>query len=462
MKIIISKRILFILPVAFLLAFAYAPQTEAVTLQYWCENNGGTWEFFYQTCRVPGNAAVYLSTLDIGIGQTLYIPETGRILIHGYGSKINNAGTITNYGTINNHDSGIINNQNYGTINNRYTGTINNYYHGYIFNYNIINNSNTIYNAGTITNYDRIENDGTIDNDYIINNNNTFSNDGTIDNDYIINNTKTFRNSGTINNYSGTFNNYDTINNYSGTVENGGTINNNDGTIDNRGIIINNNSGTIDNYDIIFNACTASFINLGTFSGNPIVEEALLGDPELAAIESKITASDAETDDRFGTVVEISGDTAIVGAYRDDDSGENSGSAYIFRYDGSIWVQEAKLTASDGAASDNFASSVSIRGDTAIVAADRDDDSGVSSGSAYVFRYNGSDWIEEAKLTASDAAASDYFGSGVAINGNTAFVGASLDDDSGENSGSEFRLRLCIQVRRYQFRVGSRSQINRQ
>ena len=65
----------------------------------------------------------------------------------------------------------------------------------------------------------------------------------------------------------------------------------------------------------------------------------------------------------------ISGDYAIVGSRYDDDKGSNSGSAYIFKYDGTNWTQEAKLTASDGQADDRFGEAVSIQDDIAIIGA---------------------------------------------------------------------------------------------
>ncbi len=75
------------------------------------------------------------------------------------------------------------------------------------------------------------------------------------------------------------------------------------------------------------------------------------------AAEVKLTASDGAADDYFGYSVSISGDYAIVGAYYDDDSGSNSGSAYIFKRDGTSWGEQAKITASDGAAGDLFGAS---------------------------------------------------------------------------------------------------------
>ncbi len=157
--------------------------------------------------------------------------------------------------------------------------------------------------------------------------------------------------------------------------------------------------------------------------------------------EQKLLASDGAVNDRFGTVVSISGDTAIVGASLDDDNGLDSGSAYVYRWNGLLWVEEQKLLASDRAAGDLFGSSVFINGNTAIVGAQGDDDNGDSSGSAYIYRWNGVSWLEEQKLVASDGALLDRFGVSVCIRADRAIVGSSFDDDNGSNSGAAFIYR---------------------
>ena len=81
----------------------------------------------------------------------------------------------------------------------------------------------------------------------------------------------------------------------------------------------------------------------------------------------------------------MSGSRAVIGAAGDDDAGSFSGSAYVFRFSGSGWTEQAKLAASDGAASDQFGGSVAVSGATAMVGARADDDGGSNSGSAYVF-----------------------------------------------------------------------------
>ena len=154
--------------------------------------------------------------------------------------------------------------------------------------------------------------------------------------------------------------------------------------------------------------------------------------------QAKLTASDAAAGDEFGRSVSMSGDTAIVGAFRDNDAGPDSGSAYVFTRSGTTWTQQAKLTASDAAAGDEFGRSVSISGDTIIVGANSNDSVGPDSGAAYVFTRSGTTWTQQAKLTASDASAGDFFGYSVSISGDTAIVGANLDDDAGSSSGSAY------------------------
>lgn len=138
-----------------------------------------------------------------------------------------------------------------------------------------------------------------------------------------------------------------------------------------------------------------------------------------------LTAPDGFRGDVFGYFVSLSGNVALVGAPEDDDNGEQSGSAYVFRYNGSTWVLEAKLKASDGNAWDYFGYGVSVSGDVALVGAFGDDDGGLDAGAAYVFRYDGSSWQEETILRSIETVPGDYFSYGsVALQGNTAMVGA--------------------------------------
>jgi len=148
--------------------------------------------------------------------------------------------------------------------------------------------------------------------------------------------------------------------------------------------------------------------------------------------QANLTASDGSENDDFGRSVSIDGNTLVIGART---------GAYVFHWDGSTWTQEQKLTAGDGAAGDVFGGSVSISGDTVVVGARGDDDNGESSGSAYVFYQDqgGADnWGQVQKLTASDGSAGDWLGYPVSISGDTLVVGARNDDDNGSNSGSAY------------------------
>ena len=153
---------------------------------------------------------------------------------------------------------------------------------------------------------------------------------------------------------------------------------------------------------------------------------------------AKLRANDGAAFDAFGISVSIDSTRIIAGAMLDDDLGANSGSAYAFEKQGSSWLQTAKLRANDGAARDKFGIGVSISGTTAVIGANHDDDKGTDSGSAYVFRDTGPSWTQTAKLLARDGAAFDDFGFQVAIGGDTALVGARLDDDLGDASGGAY------------------------
>ncbi len=162
--------------------------------------------------------------------------------------------------------------------------------------------------------------------------------------------------------------------------------------------------------------------------------------------QAKITANDGETWDSFGFSVAISGDYVVVGAHGNDDAGTDSGSAYIFKRDGDAWNEQANITASDSAADDNFGRNVAISGEYVVVGAHGNDDAGTDSGSAYIFKRNETGWTEQAKITASDGAADDYFGVSVAISGDCAVVGANGDDDAGSYSGSSYIYDIWIGI----------------
>ncbi|MCE2459144.1 MAG: FG-GAP repeat protein, partial [Dehalococcoidia bacterium] len=142
-----------------------------------------------------------------------------------------------------------------------------------------------------------------------------------------------------------------------------------------------------------------------------------------------LTASDGERSDELGYSVSIDGDTVVAGAWKDDVSGDDKGSAYVFVKPVGGWAdasETAKLTALDGGDGDKLGRSVAVDGDTVVVGASGDDDEGSNSGSVYVYTKPATGWAdatENTKLTASDGASGDILGSSVAVDGDTVVAG---------------------------------------
>ncbi len=161
---------------------------------------------------------------------------------------------------------------------------------------------------------------------------------------------------------------------------------------------------------------------------------------------ARLTADDGAAGDSFGRSVAIDGDIVVVGAPSNDIGGNRQGSAYVFRKTGSGWTdmaQTAKLIAGDGTTGDWFGSSVAISGDTIVVGADSAHAGGSSRpGAVYIFLMPSSGWtnmIQTAKLTASDGADQDRFGGSIAIDNDTVVVGADGTNTNGHvNQGKAY------------------------
>jgi hypothetical protein len=158
--------------------------------------------------------------------------------------------------------------------------------------------------------------------------------------------------------------------------------------------------------------------------------------------QAKLLPADGDGDDQFGVGIALDGNTAVIGAYLDDDDGPLSGSAYVFVRAGEVWTEQAKLQPADGGFSDHFGYAVSLDGDTAVIGARHHDANGQNSGSAYVFARAGGIWAEMTKVSPADGDALDFFGRSVALDGNSAVIGAIGDDDNGDDSGSVYVFRL--------------------
>ena len=178
--------------------------------------------------------------------------------------------------------------------------------------------------------------------------------------------------------------------------------------------------------------------------------------------KQKIVASDRGGNDYFGWSVSISGNYVLIGAYQEDHdtSGINplygAGSSYLFeRNPTGVWVEKQKIVASDRGGNDYFGVSVSISGNYAVIGAYREDQdtAGMNTlndaGSAYLFERNSIGvWVEKQKIVASDRASTDRLGWSVSISGNNAVIGAYQEDHdtSGvntlSNAGSAYVFEL--------------------
>jgi hypothetical protein len=150
--------------------------------------------------------------------------------------------------------------------------------------------------------------------------------------------------------------------------------------------------------------------------------------------DSKVTPLDAPSVRLFGHAVALTGDTAVISEIADPGL---VGAAYIFERVGAVWIQTAKFTASDAVNRDFFGASVTLVDDLALVGASCD----ITPGKAYVFEKpvgGWSDTTETARLTPSDGAPNDQFGSAVSIANDTAVVGAPADHHAGAVVGSVY------------------------
>ena len=159
------------------------------------------------------------------------------------------------------------------------------------------------------------------------------------------------------------------------------------------------------------------------------------------AQKAKLQADDAAPGARLGWDVDVDGSTIIAGAPLSAAPERNSGAAYIFKWQGGDWVQVAKLTPEDGDGGDVFGTSVDVSKSLVIVGASKDENDVKKrgSGSAYIFSDVGDVYTQEAKLTADELQENANFGLTVALDVNRALVGApSTDTKVGNDSGAAY------------------------
>ena len=145
-------------------------------------------------------------------------------------------------------------------------------------------------------------------------------------------------------------------------------------------------------------------------------------------------AADAQSDDRFGYAVDLSGENLLVigSPYHD----EQKGAVYVYEQEGGTWAQKAKLQADDAAPKARLGWDVGVDGNTIIAGAPLSAAPQRNSGAAYIFKQQGGDWVQVAKLIPEDGDGGDIFGTSVDISKSRVIVGASKDENDANRYGS--------------------------
>lgn len=138
----------------------------------------------------------------------------------------------------------------------------------------------------------------------------------------------------------------------------------------------------------------------------------------------KLTASDGAGGDDFASALAMSGTTAIIGSPYAGGANPQQGAAYVFTSTGGVWSESQKLIADDGASFDDFGAALALEGDNVVIGSQYAGGANPYQGAAYVFTASGGTWTQAAKLTASDGMSSDAFGEAIALDGSTVAVGA--------------------------------------
>jgi len=157
-----------------------------------------------------------------------------------------------------------------------------------------------------------------------------------------------------------------------------------------------------------------------------------------AQCDAPLSPSDVMPSDNFGISVALSGNVAIVGAPLHDALGTNAGAAYVFLWNGTTWVQQQVLFGSDETAYDLFGKSIAIDGDTAVVVAPGKYINSVPTGATYVFRFDGSNWVQQQRLPVGVSGTDDAINASVSVSGDVIVVGNSLDVTRGFRAGAAY------------------------
>ncbi len=163
------------------------------------------------------------------------------------------------------------------------------------------------------------------------------------------------------------------------------------------------------------------------------------------ASEQQLYAGARAAGNHFGHSVDVDDEVIVVGALFTDGDEEDEGIAWVYRFEGGAWSMNAEIervAPSDPSKSKLFGDTVAIEGNRVIVGAKKDDEEGQRAGAAYVFEYEGGDWVEQHKLTAPDATTGDYFGSSAVMSGDAIIVGAPQAGPGNDASGAAYGYEL--------------------
>ncbi|MGV3658619.1 MAG: LamG-like jellyroll fold domain-containing protein, partial [Prosthecobacter sp.] len=168
--------------------------------------------------------------------------------------------------------------------------------------------------------------------------------------------------------------------------------------------------------------------------------------------QAYLNASTKGQDDYFGWSLALDGDTLAVGAHEEDssatgvggtqtdNSAAESGAVYVFTRAGAAWSQQAYVKAGNTGGGDMFGSAVALAGDSLLVGAPMEDSSATwingnaanesaqDAGAAYLFKRVGTVWSQHAYIKASNTDPGDQFGNAVSLSGDTAIIGAEIED----------------------------------
>ena len=146
--------------------------------------------------------------------------------------------------------------------------------------------------------------------------------------------------------------------------------------------------------------------------------------------EAKLSPSDCEGEDiDFGICVSISGDMAVVGARHYVQGDDVTGAVYVYAYEEPNWDLQALLLPEDGAIDSVFGGSVAIDGEMLIVGAIGDDEFGDDHGSVYWYRWSESEWQYQGKFDPPTLTTVGWFGLSAALDGDLAVIGTAEEED---------------------------------